>query len=229
MTWKLYVTFSSDQQAGGHHPEHRDGKRHHPAAGPGHTVQCSLPRPGLDSQDGSVADISDLIKMIWRAKCYLTVKKLRHQWSMSKFIWLFFSVELLFRASSWQLPSDLGQVWRHAPYMGTLTRWGSALYNLVLVHILLGNNNTYSEQRWTMWTWLWNPTLLEGRLIVGAICPFWWWSIYFLIIIVNTSIYQWPLTGSWQWGDHLLWSGYDDYTEGGVAVCAGRKFLHSSA
>ena len=44
--------------------EHRDGKRHHPAAGPGHTVQCSLPRPGLDSQDGSVADISDLIKMI---------------------------------------------------------------------------------------------------------------------------------------------------------------------
>ena len=76
------------------------------------------PRPGLDSEGGSVADISELITV-------------------------------------------------------TLTRWGSALYNLVLVHMLLGNNSEHifrAEADIPL-----EPTTSGRKIksIVGVICPFW--------------------------------------------------------
>ena len=122
------MTCSGEQQEGGHHREHRDGQRHHLAAGsgPGHPVQqCGhresappRPRPRLDSEGGSVADISELIIV-------------------------------------------------------TLTRWGSALYNLVLVHMLLGNNSEHifrAEADIPL-----EPTTSGRKIksILGVICPSW--------------------------------------------------------
>ena len=76
------------------------------------------PRPRLDSEGGSVADISELIIV-------------------------------------------------------TLTRWGSALYNLVLVHMLLGNNSEHifrAEADIPL-----EPTTSGRKIksILGVICPSW--------------------------------------------------------
>ena len=82
------------------------------------TVSLPRPRPGLDSEGGSVADISELIIV-------------------------------------------------------TLTRWGSALYNLVLVHMLLGNNSEHifrAEADIPL-----EPTTSGRKIksILGVICPSW--------------------------------------------------------